>query len=106
MPNRIEPIRRLLETNPQDVFLHYSLGMELCKAQQWDEAMAAFARCVALDAEYLPARIETGKALRAAGRLGEARTTFEAALALAEEKNETHARDFIQQQLDSLPACE
>jgi uncharacterized protein HemY len=103
MPDRLDQIRRLLAVDPQDVFLHYSLGMELCKAERWNEALGAFARCEELDADYLPARIETGKALRAAGRLTEARATFETALVLAETRDETHARDFIRQQLDSLP---
>jgi len=103
MSDRIEQIRSMLESNPQDVFLHYSLGMEYAGAQRFDEASAEFNRCIELDRNYLPAFVEAGKCLRRAGRLDEAGRTFAAGMELAAIQGESHMRDFIQQQLDGLP---
>jgi tetratricopeptide (TPR) repeat protein len=103
MPDRIQAIRQLLENNPEDVFLHYSLGMELARAERIDEAMERFDECIDLDPAYLPARIERARALRATGQLAEARQAFADALAAARQAGDTHAADAVRQQLDSLP---
>ncbi|MBN1553593.1 MAG: tetratricopeptide repeat protein [Phycisphaerae bacterium] len=102
MNERIETIRALLEKEPRDVFLHYSLGKELTAAGDFDGALEAFAECTRLEEDYLPARVEAGKCLRAAGRLGEARRMFEAALAAAEAHDEPHTADAVRQQLEGL----
>lgn len=103
MSDRIESIRKMLEKAPNDVFLHYSLGMELASAERHDEAVQAFRRCMELDEEYLAAYVEAAKALRSAGDLAAARDQFAAAMELAALQGESHVRDYIQQQLDSLP---
>jgi Flp pilus assembly protein TadD len=103
MAGRIEAIQKMLRKNPDDTFLHYSLGMEYASAARCQEAMKEFRRCIELDASYLPAYVEAGKALRAAGRFEEARAMFSAGLALAGKKNEGHTQDFIRQQLEALP---
>ena len=103
MADRIETIRKLLAKTPEDVFLHYSLGMELASRKEFAAAVEALRRCIALDSRYLPAYVEAGKCLRSAGDLSAARETFTAALKLAEAKGENHTRDYIQQQIDALP---
>jgi tetratricopeptide (TPR) repeat protein len=103
MSDRIAAIRAMLQKEPGDLFLHYSLAMELSKAGQTDEAFAEFDRCIAIDPDHLPAQVEKAKALRAAGRLGEARELFTSAMELAAMQGQAHVRDYIQQQLESLP---
>lgn len=103
MADRIETIRKLLTKTPDDVFLHYSLGMELASRKDFDPAVAAFRRCIELDPRYVPAYVEAGKCLRSLGRLDDARDMFTAALAPAAKLPETHTRNFIQQQIDALP---
>jgi len=102
MSERIESIKRMLEESPDDVFLHYSLGMEYASGGHYDEAAEEFNRCVELDDGYLAAYVEAGKALRSAGRLGEAREVFLSARELASVQGELHMRDYIQQQIDAL----
>jgi Flp pilus assembly protein TadD len=104
MTDRAEAIRRMLAKSPDDVFLHYSLAMELLAAGGADGAVDEFRRCIELDKSYLPAYVECGKALRAAGRLAEARQMLLAALDLAAAKGEKHVHDYISQQLQTLPA--
>ena len=103
MSDRIESIRKMLESDSSDIFLHYSLGMELASAERHSEAVTAFGRCIELDESYLAAHVEAAKALRSCGDLDAARDAFAGAMELAALQGETHVRDYIQQQLDSLP---
>lgn len=102
MSDRVEAILKLLARNPQDVFLHYSLAMEHVSSGRHDQAAPEFERCIALDAGYLPAYVEGGKSLRAAGRAAEARDLFTRGLSVAQSRNDTHAQDYIRQQLQGL----
>lgn len=102
MPDRIDSIRRLLEKTPDDVFLHYSLAMEYAVAGNIELAVGEFDRCIALDADYLAAYVECGKALRASGRLDQARQTFARGAQLAQRLGDRHVQDYIQQQLEGL----
>ena len=102
MSDRIEAIRAMLQGNPEDVFLLYSLGMEEVSCGRFDRAAEVFGRCMAADATYLPARVEMGKALRAAGKVDEAREVFEAAMALAAEQGDTHSDDAVRQHIEGL----
>jgi Flp pilus assembly protein TadD len=102
--DRVEIIRKMLAEGGDDVFLIYSLGMELSSAGRFGEAVEQFRRCLELDGQYLPAFAELGKALRSSGRLEEAREAFVAGMDLAAQQGEAHVRDYLQQQVDSLPA--
>ncbi len=103
MGDRIEIIRKMLETSGDDVFLRYRLGMELASAELFGQAGEEFLRCIELDASYLPAYVEAGKALRATGQLAGAREIFTAGEHLAADQGQTHTRDHIRQQIESLP---
>ncbi|MHC4985966.1 MAG: tetratricopeptide repeat protein [Planctomycetota bacterium] len=102
MTDRIESIRALLAKDPEDVFLTYSLAMELAAAEQLDDALKTFARCVELDPSYLAGFVEAGKCARAAGHLDEAKKHFDRALELAKSAGETHTVDAVRQQLETL----
>ena len=103
MTDRIAAIQAMLAKEPADVFLHYSLGMEYMSRKEFESAVSAFRRCIELDSNYVPAYVEAGKCLRSLGRLDEARDMFTAALIPASKLSETHTRNYIQQQIDSLP---
>ncbi len=104
MSDRIQAIRKLLAKDPSDVFLHYSLAMELAGRKDFAQAVESLRQCIALDAEYLPAYVEAGKCLRSAGDLAGAREIFNNGLALATDKGETHTATYIRQQMEGLPA--
>ena len=97
MPDRIATIQAMIARTPNDVFLHYSLGMEYITAGKFDEAVEEFRHCIRLNANYIPAYVEAGKALRSASKLSEAREMFAAGMELAAEGGEKHVRDFIQE---------
>ena len=102
MTDRIDAIRKLLDEDPSDVFLHYSLAMECVVADRTDEALAAFEACRTLDPNYVPAYVEAGKCARAAGQTDLARGLFQAALELAKSAGDGHVVDSLTQQLESL----
>ncbi len=95
-------IIKLLEADPKDVFLNYSLGMEYASASRHAEAAAQFRKCIELDRAYLPAYVEGGKSLRAAGEIDSARAVFAEGLKLAAAKGDGHVADHIRQQLEAL----
>ncbi len=103
MADRIKAIQAMIAKRPDDVFLHYSLGMELATAGRFDDAVIEFRHCIRLDANYLPAYVEAGKCLRSAGRLDDARQVFTSGLELAALQGERHMHDYIRQQLEGLP---
>lgn len=102
MTERIDAIRSLLDDSPADVFLHYSLAMELLSAERFDEAIEAFDKCMELDEQYLPAYVEAGKASRSVGRIDAAGEYFNRAMELAGRLGDAHAQDAIRQQIQGL----
>ena len=64
---RIDSIRKLLASSPDDTFLLYSLGMELMGDGRAAEAVEAFERVLRSDPDYLAAYGQVGHALEAVG---------------------------------------
>ena len=70
--DRIDTIRRMLESEPDDAFLRYSLGYELAKAGEEDEAIQWFDRALEVDPEQHYAAFQKARALDALDRTEEA----------------------------------
>ena len=105
MADRIATIKAMLRENPNDVFLHYSLGMEYAGGGDHQKAAEQFIECMRLDEGYLAAYVEAGKCLRSAGDLAAARELLAEALELATMQGQKHTQDHIRQLLDGLPKC-
>jgi tetratricopeptide (TPR) repeat protein len=52
---RIETVREMLKDDPNDPFLHYALGLELVKKQNYQEAISAFQTVIQLNETYVAA---------------------------------------------------
>ncbi len=102
MSDRIEQIKAMLEKEPDDSFLHYSLAMEYVSAGEHHLAAEAFGACLVVEPDNLPARVECAKALRTWGKLSEARAMFTEAMQIAVAKGDTHVGDYVRQQLEAL----
>ena len=103
MTERIAAIQKMLVKTPDDVFLHYSLAKEFASAEQLEQAIEEFRKCIELDPKYLPAYVEGGKCLRSAGRMEESRQIFLSGKALAVDTGQRHTEDYIILQLETFP---
>ena len=103
MADRMATIKAMLRDNPDDAFLHYSLGMEYAGSGDPQKAADQFIECTRLDEGYLAAYVEAGKCLRSAGNLAAARERLAEALELAARQGQEHTRDHIRQLLEAIP---
>ena len=102
MLSRREKIEQMLLREPNDVFLHFSLAMELAKEGRTDEAVSQFDRVVSLDPSYTAARFQKGTTLANAGRREDAKKALRDGIVAARQHGDDHAASEMQDALDSL----
>jgi tetratricopeptide (TPR) repeat protein len=100
--SRLEQLEKMLAAEPNDLFLHYSVAMELAKAERFDESLAGFRRVLELDAGYIAAYAQMGKLLLQLGRREEAKQALAAGAERAGGKGERHAKDDIEKLLRAI----
>lgn len=66
----------MLLEEPEDVFLHYALGLELVKESRYQEAIATFSHVIELDNTYTAAYYQLGLIFRDLDIVDVARTYF------------------------------
>lgn len=91
--SRLERIQSMLKDEPDDVFLNFSLAMELVSAGRKEEALAAFEHVLTLDEKYHVAYLRKGLLLIDLGRHEEARQALATGARVAESAGNAHARD-------------
>jgi len=91
MPRR-DRIQQMLEKEPDDVFLNFSLAMELAKEGEVASALACFDRVLKLDATYTAAHYHKGNTLIGLGRLEEARAVLQQGVAACRQVGDDHAQ--------------
>lgn len=99
---REEQLRAMLAKEPDDVFLNFSLAMELAKTERTDECLARFNRVIELDSDYVAAYFHKGKTLLKLRRLEEARAALQAGVATACRLGDHHAKDQMEQLLAAM----
>jgi len=100
--SRIDSIRELLASSPDDIFLLYSLGMELLGAGQAAEAVEQFNGLLQKDPDYLPAYLQLAQALQATGDKAAATEVLGRGIALAERQADGHIADRLRLVLNGL----
>jgi Flp pilus assembly protein TadD len=85
---RVRVLLASVEEEPEDPLGHYLLGTEYAALHRYDEAAASFRRAIEYKPDYTAAFRDLGKALREAGRIEEARSAFEAGLAVADQTHD------------------
>jgi thioredoxin-like negative regulator of GroEL len=93
----------MLAREPEDVFLHFSLAMELVAGGQEDEGLKAFDQVIALDPDYVAAYHRKADLLIRADRADEARVTLTAGVEAATRKADNHMRQTMSDMLARLP---
>jgi predicted Zn-dependent protease len=102
MTDRISKLKALLEDEPDDPFLLYSLGHEYAKAGDAANALAFFDRTIAADADYCYAYYHKARVQQQSGDTAAARQTLETGLARALACKDQKAESEIRLYLDSL----
>ena len=101
MPRR-DAIQRMLEKEPDDIFLNFSLAMELSKEGLTDQALAQFDRVMSLEPSYTAAYFQKANALIGATRVPEARECLRNGIMAAQKAGGSHTASEMRGVLDGL----
>lgn len=99
---REDKIRTMLDQEPNDTFLNFSLAMELAKDQRWDGALAQFDRVIELDSAYVAAFFHKGQTLTKMGDTDRAKETLTAGIARAGEVGDLHAKREMEEFMEMI----
>jgi predicted Zn-dependent protease len=102
--SRIDAIRKIVESQPNDPFPRYGLAMELRNAERLDEAHAEFEELARRHPDYVPQYLMHVQLLARMSRKDAARAVAEQGLAAARSKGDMHALNEIQAALEGLDA--
>ena len=100
--SRRKQIEAMLADDPGDVFLRYSLAMELDKEGRHDESLAKLTELIEEDPPYVPAFFMAGKQLAELGRVEKARDVLRVGIEAARAKGDSHAAGEMSEFLASL----
>jgi len=100
--SRLEKLRQLAAAQPDDPLTHYGVGLECMGLEQWPDALAAFDRTLAIDAQYSAAYLQKARTLLKLDRRAEAAAALQAGVAVAAARGETHAVSKMQELLETL----
>jgi tetratricopeptide (TPR) repeat protein len=99
---KIDQIRRMLASEPNDLLLNYALAMELFSAGAHEEALAQFDRVLAVNPAYSAAYMQKAKALIELGRHADAKAVLQAGIDVAERRGDLHAKDKMEELLRAV----
>lgn len=102
MSERIDSLRQLLETEPDDPFLHYSLAFEVAKTGDADAALDGYRRTLELDPDYHYAAFQSARVLQEEGRDEEAIAMLRAQIPRAEAAGDGKAAGELAGLLDEI----
>jgi len=100
--SRREKIEAMLTDEPHDVFLRYSLAMELDKEGDNDASLARLAELTRDKPPYVPAFFMAAQQLARLNRAGEARTYLRDGIEAARAQGNAHAASEMSEFLASL----
>jgi len=103
--SRRAKIESLLRDDPDDVFLRYSLALEMESAGEWEAAIDLLQELARGEPPYVPAYHMAGRHLAARGRVAEARLALREGIEIARAQAEEHAAAEMSELLMSLGAA-
>jgi cytochrome c-type biogenesis protein CcmH/NrfG len=99
---RLQRIQEMLADDPNDATLRYMLAMEFATQGDDRQAGRCFNELIAATPDYVPAYMQAGRTLVRLGQDEEAKAIFTRGIAVAEQKQDFHARDEMQGMLAEL----
>lgn len=89
--SRRAKIEALLQEDPDDVFLRYSLALELEAAGEWEAGVDLLQELARGTPPYVPAYHMAGRHLAAHGRIDDARRALREGIEAARQQGDSHA---------------
>lgn len=102
MNERIEKLRKFLETSPKDCFLNHALALEYVKMGDEATAKECFERNLANDVHYVATYYHLGKLLERTGQPQEAIKIYEQGMAEAKNAKDMHSYNELQGAYEDL----
>lgn len=100
--SRREKIEAMLAEDPNDIFLRYSLAMELDKEGRNDDSLSHLVELTREDPAYIPAFFMAGQQLARLGRVNDAREVLREGIQEARQQGDAHAAGEMSEFLASL----
>ncbi len=94
--SRIEVFEEMARSQPDDAMIHYGLGSEYIKLEDWPQAAAALRRVVEINPDYTAAYQMLGTALSNQGQMEEARAVWTEGIKAAERTGAWKARQHME----------
>lgn len=92
---RIGMLLNMLEIEPSDIFLNYSLALEYFSLQEFEKAESGLNKVLELQGDYIPAYYQLGKLKEALGMTTAALNYYRKGLELARsQKNNKAVNEF------------
>ena len=99
---RVDQIRLMLMEEPLDPFLHYALGLELTKKENYQEAIASFQQVLQLDESYIAAYYQIAIIFIHIDIVDVAKTYIEKGIHQAEVKRDMKAKGELAELLEGI----
>lgn len=103
--SRREKIEAMLADEPGDVFLRYSLALELDKEGDHDRSLDLLTELIESDPPYIPALFMAGQQLARLSRIEKARDVLRVGIEQARQQGDQHAAGEMSEFLASLGAA-
>ena len=88
MNKRIEELKKIINTDPDDPFLHYALGLECIKIDDLEGAKKSFEIILDSYPDYLPVYYQAANLYVDTGNYSMAKATFKSGIQIAESRSE------------------
>lgn len=100
--SRREKIEAMLQDEPKDIFLRYSLGMEMHSDGESESALELFSELTTEKPPHVPAFFRSGQILAELERIAEARTWLRNGIDEARNQGDMHAAAEMSELLTEL----
>lgn len=99
---RIQSLKKVLETDPNDTFARYAIGLEYLSANELNDAKNIFDEVIALDPNYAAVYYQLGKTYELMGDESSAKKIYEKGIYVAASQSDDHTKSELEQALNDL----
>lgn len=100
--SRVAALREILNTNPDDAFARYALGLEYSGAGETEAALVEFNHLLTVHPDYTNGYFMAAQALAQAQRIDEAKAMLQNGIECAGRTGNQHALSEMEAMLDEL----